>query len=221
MTTPANIPDLTGPDLCALCAKQGHSCCATDPATGHLSFPLSVPEWQRLKAWSALATEASSGADFDRADKEACAASRALELTPPKPHTDAAPPPMGDDCCQAWPNSPDFILSMNSLFTKEKKRVAQLFPARGTHFSLRLRKDGACVFLGNAGCRLPRTVRPWYCLLFPAWMLNGRPALFTAPGCLIAKRAMNPAHAVGIMGVNLDDLREIYSSLRRDWGLTY
>lgn len=215
------VPEITGEHLCALCAEQGGSCCATDPATGHLSFPLSVPEWRRLTPWSALATDAvpADNAAFEKSERDALHAAQKLAARPPQ--TAAAhsfPPANGDACCQVWPNTPDFILSMGALFPKEKDRVAELFPKKGSHFSLRLRQDGACVFLGQDGCRLPRYARPWYCLLFPVWMTEGRPGLFAAQGCLIASRATNPAHAVRLLDVDIALLREYFSHLRSDWG---
>ncbi|MDL2280202.1 hypothetical protein LJC15_06065 [Desulfovibrio sp. OttesenSCG-928-G11] len=224
--------ELTGPALCALCAEQGGCCCATDPAMGHLSFPLSGAEWARLTPWRALATES---ADFDDqalalAEERAGALAATLDSDALDPaNLDAADldaagpapsaPEAGDDCCQPWPNSQEFITSMKALFPREKNRIEQLFPPGKKHLSLRLRADGACVFLGGDGCRLPRPARPWYCRLFPAWMTGLGPSLFTAKGCLIAERAQNPAHGIRLMAADPDELRAIFARLRRDWGL--
>lgn len=269
ITSPAQA-ELTGQALCALCAEQGGCCCATDPALGHLSFPLSGAEWARLTPWRALATETGSvderapALTGQQADAVADALDASLNATLPAPAAlapssldsaalnaalnaaleaaglnaaleaadlnaaleSASPdssaseaPAAGDACCQPWPNSPEFITSMRALFPQEKDRIEQLFPPGKRHLSLRLRADGTCVFLGGAGCRLPRFARPWYCLLFPAWMTSLGPSLFTAKGCLIAGRARNPAHGIKLMGVDPDEPRAIFAQLRRDWGL--
>lgn len=221
--------DLSGRALCALCAEYGHSCCATDPALGYLSFPLSAPEWRRLLAYAHLATETD-----DEPAATAQAAPDALESIPAAPDSmPAAPagpdssdsaqdfpdsmPAEGDAVCQPWPNHPDFITSMLTLFPKEKKRIHELFPAKGRHLSLRLRANGACVFLGQEGCRLPRAVRPWYCLLFPAWVVSGQLTIFTPEECCIARRAASPMHGIRLMAVEPGELKELYWLLRRDW----
>lgn len=201
---------LLGGEICALCAIEGDCCCATDRSLGHLSFPLSAPEWRRILPFSDLATE-------KMPEKDAV-----IHVHCPddfSPDLDAAPPKGGDAVCEPWPNSPDFLASMRSLFPGEKNRIDTLFPKKARHFSLRLRKDGSCVFLGPQGCRLPRAVRPWYCLIFPAWVTRGEFTLFVSEGCLIAQRAANPMHGMRLMRETPDNVRQLHAALRRDWGL--
>jgi Fe-S-cluster containining protein len=199
---------LKGREICALCAEYGCSCCATDPALGYLGFPLSLAEWRRLNAYVHLATE--SDAEPDAADL--CRASSPLA-------DEAAPPEEGDAICQPWPNHKDFLTSMLTLFPREKARIREMFPPKGGHLSLRLRANGACVFLGNQGCRLPRASRPWYCLLFPAWVMDNSLTMFTPEECFIARRARNPMQGVELMDVEARTLKDIYWNLRLDWGI--
>ncbi|MDR3176134.1 MAG: zinc/iron-chelating domain-containing protein [Desulfovibrio sp.] len=115
-------------------------------------------------------------------------------------------------------NTPEFVQSVQALFPGEKARIKELFPDGGEHFSLALRNDGACAFLGNFGCVLPRARRPWYCLLFPVWVINHSLTLFSADNCLIVRRSGNPARAVDLMGESVAGIRRLFACLRRDWG---
>jgi Fe-S-cluster containining protein len=125
----------------------------------------------------------------------------------------------GDAVCAAEPNAPDFIASMCALFRRDKKRIAHLFPQNGTHYTLRTRSDGSCVFLGKNGCRLPRSARPRYCLLFPVWMVENSLTLFVSEQCLITQKAHSPAHGAVLLQQHPALIRELYNSLRLDWGL--
>jgi Fe-S-cluster containining protein len=111
------------------------------------------------------------------------------------------------------------MAAMRRLFTLDRDLVRKLFPPGGGHFRLRLGPDGSCVFLGEDGCRLPRQVRPWYCLLFPAWIQGRTATLFQPETCLIARRAGSPAQGLAILGLTPDEARALYEALRRDWGL--
>lgn len=227
--TPPPAPSPTGEALCGLCAENGRTCCATDPDLTYLSFPLSSPEWRRLLPYAALATCAPAGdADaFAREEEEANLAAAAPPPSAPgeKALTDGAqtaegPPPGGDGIAAPEPNHPDFVLSMHFLFPGRRERVAALFPPEGTHYSLRTRKDGSCVFLGSSGCRVPRNSRPLYCLLFPIWVSSGSFTLFLSPDCLISQKARGPAQGIALLGQHPAKIRELHARLCRDWGLT-
>jgi Fe-S-cluster containining protein len=215
---------------CSLCAAADKCCCRTDPALAHLIFPLSPAERQRLvavrgKAVSGLCPErtdeALSGLCLER-NQESLS-----ELCPERigdsggecGRTAANTAAGGEPPWAAQPNTPDFIRAVHSLFPKDKKRIDELFPADGEHKSLRLRPDGACVFLDGDGCRLPRAVRPGYCLLFPVWIVGGALTMFVSQECLIARKAGNPARCAELMGTDRVGLSLTYARLRHEWGL--
>ena len=203
-----------GEALCRQCAQEGGSCCRTDPDLTHLSFPLSLPEWRRITPYARLATLAVP------ADKDAFAVEEAaVNPDPLDSPPAAAPPPDGDRICAEEENVPDFVISMHTLFPGQKKRVDFLFPAGGRHMTLRTRADGSCVFLGSYGCRLPRNVRPWYCLLFPAWVAKGSLTLFSSADCLIARKARGPAHGVALLQSTAGAVRAHHARLCEDWSL--
>ncbi|MDR2744218.1 MAG: hypothetical protein LBB66_03340, partial [Desulfovibrio sp.] len=108
-------------------------------------------------------------------------------------------------------NTPEFMQSAHALFPGETARVKELFPVGGEHFSLALRNDGACAFLGDLGCVLPRAHRPWYCLLFPVWVTSCSLTLFSVDNCLIVRRSDSPARAVGLMGESVAGIRRLYA----------
>jgi Fe-S-cluster containining protein len=210
--TPAHRPGHEGktaddaPPSCALCAAAGKTCCSADPEQAHINFPLSPAERQRLdaarhKVVSGLHTERSEG----NRGKHGPTVAFGVDT--------------GKPSWTAHRNTPDFISAMRALFPRDKRRIDELFPTDGEHRALRLRPDGACIFLGGDGCRLPRAARPGYCLLFPVWIIGGTLTLFLAQECLIARSAESPARCAGLMGTDRAGLSLLYARLRREWGL--
>ena len=229
----ARLPE-TPKSICLLCAEQNITCCRTEPYLAPLCFPLSIPEWRRLVPFAHLAVSAvpSDGSDYDRQEALADEAARQLRESDrfarepdamPDPALEsalpAAPPDQGDSICMSEINVPEFIGSMHELFPGEKKRVNALFPAKGRHFTLRIRSDGSCIFLGQDGCRLPRPARPWYCRIFPAWVVGQSLTLFLLQDCLISHRAKGPAEGVRMLGTTPARVRGLYARLREDWGM--
>lgn len=197
---------LKGEDLCRACAEQGPSCCRSLPGQRAESFPLSTAEWERLCRYIHLA--------------DACPELPG-ELEGPR---DSGNPVAGHDLMPgdairtAEPNSPEFLISMRAIFPLEKPRVNALFPAGGAHWRLRTTPGGACIFLGYEGCRIPRPARPWYCRIYPAWISGGHLTLFMSETCLIARHVSAPKDGLALLGISLEDVRQLYAGLRRDWG---
>jgi Fe-S-cluster containining protein len=227
--------DFTPPaaQLCMECAKANRSCCRTELYLTSLCFPLSIAEWQRVRPYAALAVSAvpADGQRYVEAEEAADRAAAAFLAACPEsddfnaapapvdPDSTLAPPPEGDETCSAELNVPGFIQSMRDLFPGQKKRLNALFPAGEAHFTLRVRNDGSCVFLGQDGCRLPRAARPLYCRIFPAWVVRGSLTLFLLQDCLISQRAKDPAHCLEIMGENAAHIRALHRVLCVDWAL--
>ncbi len=117
------------------------------------------------------------------------------------------------------PNSPEFTQVVSCIFPGEGKALESLFPEEGRHWRLKTGPDGACVFLGEAGCMLPRDVRPWYCRLFPAWMNRGAATILLADECLIARKAKTPASGLFLLKMSVNEVARLYARLREDWGL--
>ena len=116
-------------------------------------------------------------------------------------------------------NAPDFVDALLRLLPQYKRSLPGLFPPKGSHHRLRTLNDGTCVFLGDGGCRLPRNVRPWYCLLFPGWVQGTTVTLLQSETCLVIRRADTVAHALRMQGVSHKELRELFSRMLTDWGL--
>lgn len=220
-----DLPEPTGEALCRQCAAKGTSCCMTDPELTHLSFPISPAEWRRIAPYAALATPAPFSDSRQHAAEDAAAQKAAQELFIPAKAPKLLPPQKGkcpsdgDAVCAAENNTPEFIASMRALFPEKKSHIMGLFTENGTHLTMRTRTDGSCVFLGSSGCRLHRSVRPWYCLLFPAWVAGGCLTLFLSEDCLISQRARGPAHGISLLGTSPDTVRSLHARLCEDWGL--
>lgn len=189
-------------DLCRECAGAGTSCCRTEPAVTHLCFPLSAAERRRLIPYApevVADTSAPEGGMAEALPEEA--------------------PDSGDAVCTWESNSPDFLKAMRGVFPGRRTDVERILPKGGRHLRLRTRADGACVFLGEGGCRLPRDARPWYCLLFPAWVRGTDVTLFVQESCLVARQACSPRHGLALMGVSAETVRRLFALLLRDWGM--
>ena len=220
--------------ICLLCAEQNMTCCRTEPYLAPLCFPLSVLEWRRLLPYRNLGVLSvpTDGVRYQEEEATADASADALLASFPgaweldaMPEEDGssfslAPPNEGDEICASELNVPEFIASMHEMFPGLKKKINELFPAKGKHFTLRIRSDGSCIFLGKRGCRLPRAVRPWYCRIFPAWIAGESLTLFLLQDCLIAHRAKDPADGVRMLGASPAHIRKLHARLSKDWSLT-
>lgn len=195
-----------GENICRRCAEEGPTCCRSAPEYSAESFPLSTAEWERLHEYIHLATPCPPAPDERKGPQD---------TTRPLPGSDLVE---GDAARAAEENSPEFVDAIASIFPGEKNVVLSLFPVSGTHWRLRTGPDGACVFLGDDGCRLPRQARPWYCRIYPAWISAGGLSLFVSDTCLIAQSASTPQDGLALLGISFGDVRELYTSLRRDWG---
>ena len=196
--------------VCLQCASLGDTCCVALPEQAHLAFPLSPKEWERIAPYDSLA----SVAPYDSLASVAPAsgsASVSPEVTLVKGSVQGQ---------VAEYNTAEFVEAVCGLFSaKDKAKIEQIFPMRGKHFRLRTRADGSCVFLGEAGCKLPRSVRPWYCLLFPLWFSEGEILLFAMESCLVARQALSPAHGLRMVGMTQKEALELFQNLRADWGI--
>ena len=213
---PGRASRLRGEELCALCAAEGLSCCRTDPDLARLSFPLSAPEWRRLRPYAVLASNLPpQGTDEGDQRLEAAAPPQGEETS----SRGDCPPIEGDAVCAPEDNGPEFLQALHRLFPGERARLELTFPSGRRHFRLRLRPDGSCVFQGEAGCRLPREARPWYCRLFPAWVRGRVTTLFQSGTCLIARQAFSPAQGLDLLNTTAGETRRLYDALRKDWRL--
>ncbi len=116
-------------------------------------------------------------------------------------------------------NTEAFAQAMKRLFPGYAARVAELFPVPGLRWRLVTTPEGACVFLGPEGCRLPRSVRPWYCLLFPIWVQNGRLDAFDAKECVVCEENRTLPGVLAAVGLTEEEAKALAAALYKDWGL--
>lgn len=181
--------------LCGQCSRQSGGCCVTTLEDTAYCFPLSEKEITRLLPYAHLA------APLTAEEKTSSDAGRAA-------------------VCSMQKNSEEFLKSMRYLFPSQPKKITELFPSDAMHYRLRLNDNGACTFLGEHGCRLPRGVRPWYCLLFPVWYQSGQLTVFLSDVCLATRDISDPLLALQRLDVPEQTARQIYRRLTADWGFT-
>ena len=116
-------------------------------------------------------------------------------------------------------NTPEFLKLMRTLFPDKARELARAFPPGGTHLRLPLAGDGSCLFLQEDGCSLPRDARPWYCQLFPVWVLENFFDRFLPEACLLTREARRLQDVFTALGLRRDEAKALYRSLCRDWGM--
>lgn len=121
--------------------------------------------------------------------------------------------------CPEEPNSLAFLDCMTHLFPDMRERLPSLFPAHVGHKRLPVTEEGYCCYLGPKGCILPRTIRPWYCLIFPFWVRKGKIIIQHSPVCLASKELSDFAAYLRAFGVTHEYVRHNYMQLLKDWGL--
>jgi Fe-S-cluster containining protein len=115
-------------------------------------------------------------------------------------------------------NSRAFVTTLHRLFPRERRVVDALFPMTGTHLRLSTDAAGRCQFLGGAGCVLPNEVRPYYCKLFPFWVVSGRLSVFSPGGCLASREGRTVPGMLAGLGVQARHLLDLHGRLRLAWG---
>ncbi len=116
-------------------------------------------------------------------------------------------------------NTQPFVEHLKRLLPRDKESIDQLFPPHGSHLRLATRADGACTFLGPAGCTLPREARPHYCLIFPFWLASDRLTAFSPPRCLAVEEGRNLLRMLDLFGMSEAEVRTLHGRIRLAWGL--
>lgn len=118
-------------------------------------------------------------------------------------------------------NTSQFTDNIKALFPGDEELVERLFPTteHKVHLRLAITPKGACVFLSPSGCTLPRDTRPYYCRLFPFWVLGEQLVTFEARRCLVSHQARSPREGLRLVGLTEPALRELHGRLRLAWGL--
>lgn len=126
---------------------------------------------------------------------------------------------LGIPSAETEENTEEFLSLMRLLFPDRPSILANAYPLGGAHFRLPLAVDGACLFLRENGCFLPRTARPWYCQLFPIWIREGYFVRMTPQACLITHEVKRLGDVFTAIGLKRETAKEYYRALCRDWGM--
>lgn len=188
---PVKNKDLPPSSVCARCAARFPTCC-------------------RLRS-----AEGDGNADWEGE----CFPLSEAELERLQSAVRALPDPPAEELAAGAPNSPEFLAAMRALFPGQAEQLAKAYPAGGQHRRMSLRPDGSCVCLTAQGCCLPRESRPWFCRLFPLWINRGRLACFTPADCLAVLESRSLPELLRAFGGSEGEVRRLFESLRRDWGL--
>ncbi|MEW6594418.1 MAG: zinc/iron-chelating domain-containing protein [Thermodesulfobacteriota bacterium] len=130
-----------------------------------------------------------------------------------------APWAMSGEFVASERNTPRFIHEMQRLFPDNPAAVEAAFPLDATHLRLAQNSVGQCVFLGVEGCLLPGAARPFFCQLYPFWLIDGHLFALGDPRCRALQTLDSTATMLAAFGTHPARLRATYHRLRLAWGL--
>jgi Fe-S-cluster containining protein len=114
-------------------------------------------------------------------------------------------------------NSSMFLQRIRTLFPRERRVAAAVFPPDGSHKRLVLTGEGKCILLTPQGCLLPRNARPLYCRLFPFWVVDERLALLSHGGCLAQEESRSMGDLLRHFSTSAEEVLSIHRRLRLFW----
>ncbi|WP_285907301.1 YkgJ family cysteine cluster protein [Pseudodesulfovibrio pelocollis] len=116
-------------------------------------------------------------------------------------------------------NSAAFIDNVRRLFPGEDDLIQALFPPTGEHYRLTVDTMGACRFLGPEGCEIPHEARPYYCRLYPFWVVGRDVTFFDSATCLARREERTLPRMLKCFDTNKASVTDLYGRLRLAWGL--
>lgn len=204
--------------ICARCAAKGTTCCHLGWGD-EVCFPLSDAELGRILPFVAdLAPRAIPNLPPDLQKLALLALKQGETKNSSTGQTVSLA--LLDALLPQVPNSTEFISAMHGLFPLEKAEIARAFPPDGSHRQMASPKAMGCAFLSAEGCMLPREARPWYCRLFPFWILGGKLNAFQAEGCLAVQEERSIKGLLQCFGTTANDVVKMFAALKIDWGIT-
>lgn len=210
-------------EICAQCSRESGGCCIISSSQTANCFPLSLPEVLRLLPHAHLAKQATSripDSMLQRITKAVATvgndffAHEQIETSALFPLEEKVSHVVATEM-----NTKEFLSAMQSVLPQHKEKLAEIFSLEEYHFRLRTVESGACAFLGENGCRIPRQARPWYCQSYPGWIYNNELTLFENEKCLVATHSNSPLRGISKLGMIPQDIRFFYDALLRDWKL--
>lgn len=78
-----------------------------------------------------------------------------------------------------------FLINLKKIFPEEKK-IFYFFREKNFYFRLSL-IDNRCFFLKEDGCELETNIRPFFCRIYPFWIVNNKISIFKDKQCLAQK----------------------------------
>jgi len=115
------------------------------------------------------------------------------------------------------PNSKDFFKKLASLFPYNVEEIIAKNKPGAHHYRIRIKKDNRCSFLTDTGCLLPYNSRPWFCRIYPFWVMDGEVELFTNNQCLALLRSSGISQVYDLFNTNEQEVVELYSKLKDAW----
>lgn len=130
------------------------------------------------------------------------------------------------DCSQSWKgafaresNTENFVDNLRKLFPADRRAVREIFSLTKHHIRLATRSDGSCMLLGKSGCLLPVEARPYYCRLFPLWVVGKKITMFNPSRCKAREASSDTSKILTLLGMSRSKIYELHGRLRLAWGL--
>lgn len=115
-------------------------------------------------------------------------------------------------------NTAVFIENLYKLFPDERRQVNNLFPVNEVHTRLAITDQGKCGFLGDEGCILAKEIRPFYCRIFPFWVIGKSVSVLESSTCLAQLENKTPGGMIRSLCLDLEEIFLLNEQLRKAWG---
>ncbi len=114
-------------------------------------------------------------------------------------------------------NSQKLVSRLYNLFPKDQGKIQALFHLDGPYERLLTDNQDNCIFLGSKGCLLSERTRPFYCRIFPFWVVDSKIALFRFQSCHAQKGVRTFNRIMTRFKINKSKIMSLYESLRKAW----
>ncbi len=175
-------------NICTKCAKTNSTCCSITNKGNNTIFPLSKKEINKIQ------TYIKNNHFFNIQENNYLFISKLINLFPTEKKNILK----------------KFKIKNNLNNQKQQKKNFQFY-----HFTLKL-KQNKCYFLSKEGCLLPRKIRPFFCQIYPFWVIENKIIVFNDMDCLAIKKYKSISNLLKVFKTSQDEIIFLYQQYKNN-----